>query len=104
MLGVAGRLSTVALLVRRSSLAAGTCRASRAGKHRSVLGSVGIGPVEALVLVWLLSVVAALVVSGLKGHRVWFVLGLLFALPAYVGALLPARPGSAWARRQDGRD
>jgi len=65
-----------------------------------MLDAVAIGPVEALVLVWLLSVVAALVVSALKGHWVWFVLGVLFALPAYVGALLPARQGSVWARRR----
>lgn len=64
-----------------------------------MLAAVGIDPAEALILLWLLSVIAALVVSALKGQWIWFVLGVFFALPAYVGALLPARPGSAWAKR-----
>ena len=65
---------------------------------------MNIGLPELIILVVLLSYVPALVVAGMKERWVWFVLGLLFWLPSYVGALLPARPGSSWARREARRN
>ncbi len=41
----------------------------------------------------------ALVVCAQKGRWVFFVLGILFGLFAFDGALLPAQPGSSWARK-----
>ncbi len=59
-----------------------------------------IGAPEIIVLLLLLLYLAALVVTGMKGRWVLFVLGLLFGIFAFVGALLPAKPGSTWERRQ----
>ncbi len=61
-----------------------------------------MGVPEILILLILLTQIAALVVAGMKGRWVWFVLGLLLWLPAFIGALLPAMPGSSWARRNGG--
>lgn len=61
---------------------------------------MSIGPLEILVLLLIFAWIPALVVSGMKGRWVWFVLGLLLWLPAFVGALLPARHDSTWALRR----
>jgi hypothetical protein len=62
--------------------------------------AVAIGPVELVVVLLLIAYVAALVVTGMKGRWVLFVLGILFGIFAFVGALMPARPGSHWANRK----
>lgn len=59
-----------------------------------------IGPVEVLLVLSLVAWIPALVIAGMKGRWVWFVLGLLLWLPAYVGALLPVRQSSAWVLRR----
>ena len=61
---------------------------------------MNIGPLEALILLSLMALIPALVISGMKGRWVWFVLGLLLWAPAFVGALLPARAASSWAVRR----
>ena len=46
-------------------------------------------------------VVAAGVVTALKGRWGWLIAGLLLGgLPGLIGAWLPARSASAWARRR----
>lgn len=60
----------------------------------------GIGPLEILIVLIILSWIPAVVVAGMKGRWVWLVLGLLLWFPAYIGALLPARAGSSWAQRR----
>jgi hypothetical protein len=61
---------------------------------------MNIGPFEVLVLLFLVGNIVALVVCAMKERWVLFVLGLLFAVPAWIGALLSARPGSTWERRK----
>ncbi len=64
---------------------------------------MNVGPMEVVVLPVLLGIFAlyvwALVVCAQKGRWVFFVLGILFGLFAFIGALLPAQPDSSWARR-----
>jgi hypothetical protein len=64
------------------------------------LGAFTIGPVELVVLLLLVAWVAALVVSAMKHRWVLFVLGIFFGIFAFIGALLPARPGSYWETRR----
>jgi len=54
-----------------------------------------IGPRCDRRLLLLLLYIAALGVTSMKGRGVLFVLGLLPGILAFVGALLPARPGSS---------
>lgn len=45
---------------------------------------------------------AAAIVTALKGRWGWFVVGVLTGgLGFLIGAALPARPGSVWARRRE---
>jgi hypothetical protein len=62
--------------------------------------AASIGPVEVFVLLLLGLYIWALVVSGMKGRWVWFVLGLFLFPFALVGALLSARPSSSWANKR----
>ena len=62
--------------------------------------AASIGPAEVLVLGIIALYIWALVVCGMKGRWVLFVLGLLFAPVAFVGALMPAKPDSSWASRR----
>jgi type IV secretory pathway TrbD component len=60
----------------------------------------GIGPLEVLIVLTIVGQVPALVIAGMKGRWVWFAFGLLLWIPAFVGALLPARADSTWAIRR----
>jgi len=65
-----------------------------------------VGPGELVVLVVLLGIFAlyvwCLVVCAMKERWVFFVLGILFGLFAFIGACLSAKPGSSWARKHGG--
>ena len=79
----------------RAPVGAG-CATDAAG----IAAGMQIGIPEVVVLLLILLYIAALTVTGMKGRWVLFVLGLLFGIFAFVGALLPAKPGSTWERRQ----
>ena len=73
----------------------------RPSGYRHNMLAAAIGPLEVLVLLFVIAYIAALVVCGMKGRWVLFVLGIVFlGIFAFIGALLPARPGSAWERRR----
>jgi len=61
-----------------------------------------IGPVELIAFAVLLGIfvlyIWALVVCAKKERWIWFVLGIIFGLFAFIGACLSAKPGSSWAR------
>lgn len=59
---------------------------------------VAVDAFEVVIALVLLGTVAALTVACMKGNWVPFAVGLLVFPVAYVGALLPARPGSYWAK------
>ena len=62
-----------------------------------------MGPLEVLiVLLCALSIVPALVVTAMKGRWVLLVIGLFLWPVAFVGAFMPARPGSYWLTRREG--
>jgi hypothetical protein len=54
-----------------------------------------LGPFEVVILLLLFTYIPALVVAGMKGQWLWFVLGLFLFPAAYIGAFLRAKPGSA---------
>lgn len=58
------------------------------------------GAPELIIIAIILSQVAALVIAGMKARWVWLALGVLLWVPAFIGALLPAKPDSHWARRK----
>lgn len=62
---------------------------------------VDIGRLEVVLTLLLAVQVVGLVVSGMKGRWVWFVLGLVLWVPALIGAALPPRPASLWAQRRE---
>jgi len=62
---------------------------------------MNVGPIELIILLVLIGLyVWALVVCAMKGRWVFFVLGILFGLFAFIGAFLSAQPGSTWARKR----
>jgi hypothetical protein len=61
---------------------------------------LSIGPAEVIVLVWLMLYVAAVFVCAAKGRWLLFALGIVFVIPALVGAFLAPRPNSVWARQR----
>ena len=65
---------------------------------------MNIGPIELIFLLAILGLyIWALVVCAMKARWVFFVLGIFFGLFAFIGALLPAQPGSSWETRRAGR-
>ena len=63
---------------------------------------MNIGPLEILIVLMLIGYIPALIITGMKGRWIVFTLGLILVLPAFVGAILPARPDSTWAIRRRG--
>jgi len=64
---------------------------------------MNIGPIELVFLLVLVGLyIWALVVCAQKGRWVFFVLGIFFGLFAIIGALLPPKPDSSWARKRGG--
>lgn len=59
-----------------------------------------MGPLEVFLLIAFGLYIWALVVAFQKGHIVLFVIGLIFVPAALIGALIPAKPTSSWARRR----
>jgi hypothetical protein len=58
----------------------------------------------ALVLVYGPAVLCAAVITAMKGHWTWLVVGLLTGgLALLYSTFLPARPDSEWVRRRDRR-
>lgn len=61
---------------------------------------MNIGQYEVLILVVIALYVWALVVCVMKRRWVFFVLGILFGLFAFIGALLPPQPDSPWEKKR----
>jgi hypothetical protein len=57
-------------------------------------------PAVIFVILLVVANIASLIVCAMKERWVLFVLGFLFAVPGWIGAFLPARPGSSWERRR----
>jgi hypothetical protein len=54
-----------------------------------------LGGTELVILFALFLYIPAMVVTGMKGRWLWFILGLFLFPAAFVGAFLRAKPGSA---------
>lgn len=60
-----------------------------------------MGPLEIAIVACIGLYLWALVVAGMKHRWMLFAIGLIVAPAAFVGALLPAKPGSRWSAEHD---
>ena len=59
-----------------------------------------MGPVEALILVLVILWVPAILVTAMKERWILFALSVVIFPVSYLGAMMAAKPGSWWERRQ----